>query len=57
MDWARNKVFEVNPVTGALQVLDTEDLESLELPEEEDQEEKPLDDYGLFETFSNEDHF
>ena len=24
MDWARNKQFEVNPVTGALQVVDVE---------------------------------
>ena len=26
MAWARNKLFEVNPVTGALQVLDTEQI-------------------------------
>jgi len=55
MAWARNKVFEINPVTGALQVLDTEELDSIELPKDEETKFKALDEYGLFETFSDEE--
>ena len=56
MAWARNKVFEVNPVTGALQVLDVEDLEAAGLVVEEKTEApKSLEDYGLFEGFPDED--
>ena len=53
--WAQNKVFEVNPVTGALQVFDIETLKTLEHPMEEESGEKPLSDYALFETFSDDE--
>jgi hypothetical protein len=56
MAWARNKVFEVNPLTGALQVLDTAILaEQPLLPLTQEREERELADYALFETFSDED--
>ena len=57
MNWARNKVFEVNPVTGALQVFDVDALETLDLPSTEEPEAKSLSDYGLFETFTDDDLF
>ncbi|MCP4514625.1 MAG: DNA helicase, partial [Delftia sp.] len=53
MDWARHKLFEINPVTGALQVVDTEALQAAAPPP--DAQEKDLDEYALFETFDDED--
>ncbi len=55
MAWARNKVFEVNPVTGALQVIDAVAVERLAAPETPAREERPAEDYGPFETFSDAD--
>jgi len=58
MAWAQNKQFEVNPVTGALQVFDTEVLERVEgaaAPAETAQAPKALDAYALFETFGDDD--
>ena len=54
MEWARNKLFEVNPTTGALQVLDAQAMEAVAaaapLPAG-----KPLEAYGPFETFADGD--
>jgi hypothetical protein len=55
IDWARNKVFEVNPITGSLQVLDTEDLESIDFSVDQAQDHRSLDEYRLFETFTDEE--
>lgn len=56
MDWAKRKRFEVNPVTGALQVFDTQIIEQVEVEEEEGETAvKALSDYALFETFSDDD--
>lgn len=56
MAWAQRKRFEVNTVTGALQVLDTELLATPpELNGEEEAPQRELTDYALFETFSDED--
>lgn len=51
MEWARRKVFEVNPLTGALQVIDTTIVEEIEPAVSP----KSLDDYGPFDTFSDDD--
>jgi len=53
MDWAKHKRFEVNPVTGALQLIDTEVVTAVQevLAEEPEAAVKHLDDYALFETF------
>ena len=48
MDWAKNKVFDINPQTGALQVLDTRIIEALP-PEPSPAVET------LFSTFSDSD--
>jgi len=53
MDWARYKQFEINPVTGALQVVDTEALQAAAPPP--DVQQKDLSEYALFETFGDED--
>jgi len=55
MAWATKKIFEVNPVTGALQVLDVEDLDAVDLDLDEDSSQKAIEDYTLFETFPDED--
>jgi superfamily I DNA/RNA helicase len=56
MAWARNKVFEVNPLTGALQVLDTAIMAGeAVLPAAEEAAPRALRDYALFETFSDDD--
>lgn len=57
MDWARRKRFEVNPVTGALQVIDTEIVTVVEeaLVEESETAVRALSEYGLFDTFSDND--
>lgn len=57
MAWAQHKLFEVNPVTGALQVLDSEMIAEANRVATDSAAEKPkaLADYALFETFSNED--
>ena len=56
MAWAQNKMFEVNPITGALQVLDVEELESagVVLGDTADVPKK-LEDYGIFEAFPDDD--
>lgn len=56
MEWAKRKRFEINPVTGALQVIDTQIVSAVEealadIPEEP---EKLLHEYALFETFPDE---
>jgi hypothetical protein len=65
MAWARNKRFEVNPVTGAFQILDTEWIMAATAAVEQGThatttaEQAPvakgLDAYTLFETFSDAD--
>lgn len=57
MAWAQHKLFGVNPVTGALQVVDTEQVTAVTeaVQEEAEEAERPLADYALFETFSDED--
>ncbi len=53
MTWAENKVFDVNPVTGALQVLDAvvvEQAVTVDAPSS-----KPLEAFGPFETFADAD--
>jgi superfamily I DNA/RNA helicase len=60
MAWVRNKRFDVNPVTGALQVLDTEMVaEAAEavmgVRSVQSADDKPLSDYALFETFSDKE--
>jgi len=48
MDWAKNKVFDVNPQTGALQILDTKFIEAQPAKAAFDMD-------SLFGTFSDED--
>ena len=55
MDWAKNKVFEVNPVTGALQVLDAVVVETLTAPHVAGQKKRDLEDYGPFDVFGDAD--
>lgn len=56
MAWAQHKQFGVNPMTGALQVVDTEQVAAVtEEVKEEAAAERLLSDYALFETFSDED--
>jgi len=55
MAWAKNKMFEINPYTGALQVLDTEDIEAATTISQLQEHPKTLDEYGPFDTFSDED--
>lgn len=54
MAWARNKLFEVNPTTGALQILDTVAIEAVTgaiVPAPE----RAAEEYGPFETFDEQD--
>lgn len=53
MDWARRRTFDVNPVTGALQIIDTEWVTRLE----EELPAAPVEakDKGLFALVSDED--
>lgn len=57
MDWARKKQFDVNPVTGALQMVDTIATQAMveEIEEKRGPETKALSEYVLFETFSDND--
>ena len=58
MDWARNKRFEINPVTGSLQVLDTDliaDAMGGNAATSDAGDGKSLDEYALFETFTDDD--
>jgi hypothetical protein len=58
MAWAQHKLFGVNPMTGALQVVDTEQVTAVTEAVKEETEaeaERPLADYNLFETFSDEE--
>lgn len=48
MDWAKNKVFDINPQTGALQVLDTKFIDTVTVKD-------TYDVNSLFGTFSDED--
>ena len=48
MDWAKNKVFDVNPQTGALQILDTKFIDALPSKTSQDTD-------VLFGTFSDAD--
>ena len=57
MAWAQHKIFGVNPVTGALQMVDTEQVTAVteEVQEEAKEVERPLTDYAVFETFSDDE--
>lgn len=55
MAWASRKQFEINPVTGAMQVIDTTFVESLAVSETEPPAQKPLDAYGPFDLFADVD--
>jgi hypothetical protein len=48
MDWAKNKVFDINPQTGALQVLDTKFIDAVTAKD-------TYDVNSLFGTFSDEE--
>ena len=48
MDWAKNKVFDINPRTGALQILDTKFINTLP-------SKTPQDMDSLFSAFSDPD--
>lgn len=54
MDWAKRKTFDINPVTGALQVYDHVEIEKVKEKLTKD-DDKPLDEYALFETFPDLD--
>ncbi len=53
--WAKRRVFEINPYTGALQVLDTEALEAAATLTQTQQTPQPLEGYGPFYGFSDQD--
>jgi len=53
MAWAKHKVFEVNPATGAFQVYDTIEAGRISAPPPKPP--KPVEDYGPFEAFSDAD--
>ena len=55
MAWAENKVFPVNPVTGALQVVDYGAVAVATTQAEPAPTPRPLAAYRLFNTFSDED--
>jgi len=55
MAWSRNKVFDVNPYTGALQVLDTKAIEAATTISQLPKHPQTLDEYGPFDGFSDED--
>ncbi len=54
MAWAENKVFEVNPATGALQVIDAVEVEKV-VSAQKPATPKPLEAYGPYETFADDD--
>lgn len=54
MAWASRKTFAVNPVTGAMQVIDTE-LVTVLAEQQPSPTEKPLDAYGPFELIADAD--
>lgn len=54
MAWASRKTFAVNPVTGAMQVIDTEFVTAL-AEQPPPPAEKPLDAYGPFELIADGD--
>lgn len=53
MTWASKKLFQVNPATGALQVIDAVAMEQM-VSETPDPVPKALDEYGPFETFDDD---
>lgn len=53
MEWARRKVFEINPVTGSLQVIDTVSIEKTE--ETGSQATTIISGDHLFDTFKDKD--
>ncbi len=53
MAWAKNKQFEVNPATGALQVIDAVAMAQV-VSETPPAPAKALTDYGPFETFADD---
>jgi mRNA-degrading endonuclease RelE of RelBE toxin-antitoxin system len=50
MDWAKNKTFDVNAVTGALQVVDTEEIKQVT----ETIAQRPSTPAGLFSAWSDD---
>lgn len=55
MDWARDKVFPIHPLTGAIQMLDMAWVEENNADAAGKLAQKALDDYALFETFPDDD--
>lgn len=55
MAWAGAKVFPTNPLTGAVQVLDMQAVETLNSQAPAAMPEKPLHAYALFELFADPD--
>jgi superfamily I DNA/RNA helicase len=53
MEWAKNKVFDIHPVTGALQVIDTQLVEKVESFTQ--QIPGAIHDDSLFGTFQDDD--
>lgn len=53
--WAKDRIFEVNPITGALQVLDVRTLERAEPPRLQPEVTRELAEFRLFETFADAD--
>ena len=49
MDWAKNRVFEVNPVTGSLQVVSVQEIEQAITPKP-----KGTERSGLFAAHDDE---
>ena len=54
MAWAQHKEFAVNPVTGAMQVIDAHVVETL-VEQAPDPTPRALDEYTLFELFGDDD--
>jgi len=54
MDWAKRKTFDINPKTGALQVYELEEIKKVK-KKYDDNEEKEIDHYTLFETFPDQE--
>ena len=55
MNWAKNKEFTVNPVTGAMQAVDMAMVEAATSAIMDGAAEKPLDAYGPFELLPERD--
>jgi len=53
MDWGCRRTFDINAVTGALQVIDVETVEQMTAPLSAPLKAKSLDEYGPFETFDD----